>query len=224
LTNILCNITDVLLTFQAVSEEPAVAFKAQPFPAQIFEAVVGVPDKTALPLTVPCSPCITKPAVQPAPAEPEVPAFKAAPVPDMSHPFEPKHNTVETVVQPFVRMEAYPDPAQTRARLLEEETAKLAAMREFHANPIRTDLVHVAPVETKPCTVPEPFNLESEKRHDEYVQIFQDKVERMTEEELALAASFKAQPVKKFAPYVAKKSTKPLTQVHLSMRMLSAWL
>ncbi len=139
--------------------------------------------------------------------------FKAQPVPDLSHPFEPKHTAATITVEPFERMEKYADPIQQRAKLQEDEYQKLASQREFRANPIRTDLVHVAPVEVKPATVPEPFSLESEKRHEEYQLLFQEKIEKIVEQEKALSETFKAQPLKKFAPFVAKKSTKPLTQV-----------
>lgn len=163
---------------------------------------------------MPESPAITKPA-RIVPEEQQIDfSFKAQPLPDLSHRFQPKLESVPVSMQPFERMEHYSNPLEMRARMQEEELQALAKQREFHAQPIRTDIVHLAPVEPRQITVPEPFNLESEKRHEEYVQVFEEKVVAMTEQEKKMA-EFKANPVKKLDPFVPKKSVKPLTQVCL---------
>ena len=197
-----------------VMAEPHVEpFRANPVPSYIFAGVTGVPPKQPITLTVPESPAITKP--RKITVEPEAPVlqFKAHPMPDLTQVFQPVHSVNTIEIKPFERQEQYPDPREVRAQLAAEEERKLAEMRTFHANPVPTsDPFPVPQVEQRPVTVPEPFNLESEKRHEEYVQVFTEKVEKMTEEERK-AAEFKAQPVPKVAPFVPKKSQKPLTEV-----------
>ena len=176
--------------------------------------MTGVPAKQALPLTVPESPAITKPrGVSPVQEDFAVPAFKAQPVPNMEHAFKPTHVEAPIEVAPFERFDAYPNPNEVRLRLQLAEEQKLAQQRVFHAQPLPSLAPATLPiVESKEITVPEPFNLKSEKLHEEYVQVFAEKIEKMTGEEKAKAV-FKAQPVMKSAEFVPKKSAKPLTQV-----------
>eukprot|EP00042_Codosiga_hollandica_P053946 m.719074 g.719074 ORF g.719074 m.719074 type:complete len:545 (-) comp58810_c0_seq16:3597-5231(-) len=201
-----------------IEETEVVAFHAQPIPASLFDGPSGIPTRQAIPLTIPQSPHLTKPSFdkstlafgQP---QPEV-VFKAKPAPDFSHAFEPRHSTTTTLVEPFALTRAE-DPYKRRELLAQEETKKLAAMREFHANPMpdlsEVSLPSVAPL---PITVPEPFELRSEELHEQYQQVWQEKLEDMIEQEDYMRNKFHAEPVKACEPFQPKKSSRPLTEVN----------
>jgi hypothetical protein len=97
----------IIMRFSIDRQEEAVAavsFKAQTMPAHIFEGPIGIPQKKQLAVTIPQSPCITKPTKhEPAPIVLDN-NFKANPMPDFSAVFEPST---------YVRVQR-PNPAYTR--------------------------------------------------------------------------------------------------------------
>ena len=200
---------------QKEAEEDTVeefVFKARPAPSHIFESVVGVPEKRTVPLTVPESPAISKPTKKSVtPTLPEDVSFKAQPFPNMHQAYQPTLPHTATAVEPFQRMEQYQEPRVAREKLQKEEAQKMIQMREFHAQPLPdVSCVSRPVVDVKPITVPEPFELESERLHDKYQASWQEKMEKMTADE---KVEFRAQEVMNVAPFVPKKSTKPLTEV-----------
>ncbi len=191
-------------------------FRANPVPAGIFDGPMGIPERHVLPVTVPMSPAISKPALNKSirHAEPQEEfEFKAQPMPDFSEVFEPVRPHTHTEAEPFAVAEKYGDAYQKREQLrLEAETAA-AALREFHANPL-PDLNKVdAPIiQPATLTVVEPFNLHSEALHEQYQQQWAEKLAQQQEEEHK-KAEFHAQKLPMTAPFVPKKLTKAATKV-----------
>ncbi|KAL3821452.1 hypothetical protein ACJIZ3_007357 [Penstemon smallii] len=94
---------------------------------------------------------------------------------------------------------------------LEEEKARIP---KAHPYPYTTDYPVFPPKpEPKPCTKPEPFQLESLLRHEEEMQREMEEKRRMEMEEAQMRI-FKAQPVLKEDPIpVPEIERKPLTEV-----------
>ncbi|KAB5515790.1 hypothetical protein DKX38_026438 [Salix brachista] len=94
---------------------------------------------------------------------------------------------------------------------MEEERARVPRANPY---PYTTDYPVVPPrPEPKPCTKPEPFQLESLVRHEEEMQREMEERERKEKEEAQMRI-FRAQPVLKEDPIpVPEKARKPLTQV-----------
>uniref|UniRef100_A0A383VSF2 TPX2 C-terminal domain-containing protein n=1 Tax=Tetradesmus obliquus TaxID=3088 RepID=A0A383VSF2_TETOB len=98
------------------------------------------------------------------------------------------------------------------ARLAAEE-ARAKRLRRVTARPlpVTIDLPAVPPKpETKPLTLPDPFELKSLSRHEE----FEEKRRRQLQEEeeaARRAAEFKARPVHTAGPFVVHESDAPLT-------------
>ncbi|CBI21881.3 hypothetical protein VitviT2T_017662 [Vitis vinifera] len=94
---------------------------------------------------------------------------------------------------------------------MEEEKARVP---RAHPYPYTTDYPVIPPKpEPKPCTKPEPFQLESLVRHEEEMLREMEERKRMEKEE-AERRRFKAQPVLKEDPIpLPEKARKPLTQV-----------
>lgn len=94
---------------------------------------------------------------------------------------------------------------------LEEERARVPKAIPY---PYTTDYPVLPPKpEPKPCTKPEPFQLESLVRHEEELQREMEERQRMEREEARMRL-FKAQPVMKEDPIpVPEKVRKPLTEV-----------
>ncbi|KAG5226314.1 protein TPX [Salix suchowensis] len=94
---------------------------------------------------------------------------------------------------------------------MEEERARVPRANPY---PYTTDYPVVPPrPEPKPCTKPEPFQLESLVRHEEEMQREMEERERKEKEEAQMRI-FRAQPVLKEDPIpVPERARKPLTQV-----------
>ncbi|KAL7128966.1 hypothetical protein ABFS83_13G030800 [Erythranthe nasuta] len=94
---------------------------------------------------------------------------------------------------------------------LEEENARIPKACPY---PYTTDYPVIPPKpEPKPCTKPEPFQLESLLRHEEETQREMEERIRMEMEEAEMRI-FKAQPILKEDPIpVPEKQRKPLTEV-----------
>ncbi|KAK6151744.1 hypothetical protein DH2020_014379 [Rehmannia glutinosa] len=94
---------------------------------------------------------------------------------------------------------------------LEEERARVP---KAHPYPYTTDYpVIPSKPEPKPCTKPEPFQLESLLRHEEEMQREMEERRRIEMEEAEMR-KFKAQPILKEDPIpVPEKERKPLTEV-----------
>ncbi|XP_010260277.1 PREDICTED: protein TPX2-like isoform X2 [Nelumbo nucifera] len=93
----------------------------------------------------------------------------------------------------------------------QEEKARIPKATPY---PYTTDYpVIPSKPEPKPCTKPEPFQLESLVRHEEEVQREMEERQRKEKEEVQMRI-FKAQPIMKDDPIpVPEKTRKPLTQV-----------
>ncbi|KAK4409290.1 protein TPX2 [Sesamum angolense] len=94
---------------------------------------------------------------------------------------------------------------------LEEERARVP---KAHPYPYTTDYPVIPPKpEPKPCTKPEPFQLESLMRHEEEMQREMEEKRRREMEEAQMRI-FKAQPILKEDPIpVPEKVRRPLTEV-----------
>ncbi|KAF2283248.1 hypothetical protein GH714_043600 [Hevea brasiliensis] len=94
---------------------------------------------------------------------------------------------------------------------LDEERARIPKANPY---PYTTDYPVIPPKpESKPCTKPEPFQLESLVRHEEEMRREMDERQRIEKEE-ANTRIFRAQPVIKEDPMpLPEKVRKPLTQV-----------
>ncbi|KAL1555614.1 protein TPX2-like isoform X1 [Salvia divinorum] len=94
---------------------------------------------------------------------------------------------------------------------LEEERARIP---RAHPYPYTTDYPVIPPKpEVKPCTKPEPFELESLARHEQEMQREMEERMRMEMEEAEMRR-FKAQPILKEDPIpLPEKERKPLTEV-----------
>ncbi|KAJ1548751.1 Protein tpx2 [Cladochytrium tenue] len=181
-------------------------FKARPLAKKIFEAPVGIPHLDPLPLTVPQSPAIHKPA-PPAPRAPSPPrVIRANPIRLPAEPFEPRHEPRAPVVPADVRLPG----DELRARRLREfeeavkrEAEEAERARRFRARPMRDPAVPdslPAPPPKAP-TVPEPFMLHTAARSAMYPPPV-----------VPEPAPFVAHPLPAFdAPFVPRRSERPAT-------------
>ncbi|KAG6419495.1 hypothetical protein SASPL_121717 [Salvia splendens] len=101
--------------------------------------------------------------------------------------------------------------AEFMQKQLEEERARIP---RAHPYPYTTDFPVIPPrPEAKPCTKPEPFELESLVRHEQEMQREMEERMRMEMEE-AERRRFKAHPILKEDPIpLPEKERKPLTEV-----------
>ncbi|KAG6383195.1 hypothetical protein SASPL_157060 [Salvia splendens] len=101
--------------------------------------------------------------------------------------------------------------AELMQKQLEEERARIP---RAHPYPYTTDFPVIPPKpEAKPCTKPEPFELESLARHEQEMQREMEERMRMEMEE-AERRRFKAHPILKEDPMpLPEKDRKPLTEV-----------
>ncbi|CAM6109343.1 unnamed protein product [Calypogeia fissa] len=101
--------------------------------------------------------------------------------------------------------------------ILEREEEEMEArVPRAHPLPFTTDVPDIPPKpEQKPCTQPEPFQLESLVRHEEELQRIAEERKQAYELEASLKA-FRAQPnLSSMVPvFVPQRSRKPLTEVH----------
>ncbi|KAJ3342358.1 Protein tpx2 [Gonapodya sp. JEL0774] len=182
----------------------------------ILEATepLGVPKKPPPSLTVPESPAIHKPRPPPPRETSPIRVVKANPVPDLSKPdFQPVLEHRVVLPQPiqlpgdFITERKRKEHEENVKKMQEEEKKA----RQFKARPLPDDEPDALPdVPIKPATKPEPFPLRVDQRGQVYQTRFQHQIE-LEQHEKENAANFRAHPLQDSAPFVPKKSTKPLT-------------
>ncbi|NXP15664.1 TPX2 protein, partial [Thinocorus orbignyianus] len=200
-------------------EEEHFEFHSRPCPTKILEEVVGVPEKKALPVTVPKSPVFTlknrtRTTVRDEEKEKEVvPVIKANPMPHYGVPFKPKMPE-----QRHVEVCPFSFDARDRERQIQKEK-KIEEMQKeevpkFKALPLPYfDHVKLPEKKVKTPTQPEPFNLLVDERGaaklESWKQQLQEDLKRQKE-----AACFKARPnvVVYQEPFVPKKENTLLSE------------
>ncbi|KAJ6655887.1 hypothetical protein lerEdw1_004657 [Lerista edwardsae] len=201
-------------------EEEHFEFRSRPCPMKILEAVVGVPEKKPLPVTIPKSPAFslknkvgTLAAEQEKEKEDVVPVIKAKPMPHFGVPYKPKPAEPRQV-----EMCPFSFDARDRERLLQKERKMEELQKEevpkFKAQPVpQFDHVDLPEKKVKSPTKPTPFQLAIDKRgemrHEMWRQQLKEEMRQQKE-----AASFKAQPstVVHQVPFMPKKDSKPLSE------------
>ncbi|XP_075022976.1 targeting protein for Xklp2 isoform X3 [Calonectris borealis] len=199
-------------------EEEHFEFHSRPCPTKILEDIVGVPEKKALPVTVPKSPVFTlKSRTRTLSRDEEkekevVPVIKANPMPHYGVPFKPKMPE-----QRHVEVCPFSFDARDRERQIQKEKKIEELQKEevpkFKALPLPYfDHVKLPEKKVKNPTQPEPFNLQIDERGaaklQSWKQQLEDDLKRQKE-----AACFKARPntVVYQEPFVPKKENKLLS-------------
>ncbi|NXV90937.1 TPX2B protein, partial [Calonectris borealis] len=200
-------------------EEEHFEFHSRPCPTKILEDIVGVPEKKALPVTVPKSPVFTlKSRTRTLSRDEEkekevVPVIKANPMPHYGVPFKPKMPE-----QRHVEVCPFSFDARDRERQIQKEKKIEELQKEevpkFKALPLPYfDHVKLPEKKVKNPTQPEPFNLQIDERGaaklQSWKQQLEDDLKRQKE-----AACFKARPntVVYQEPFVPKKENKLLSE------------
>uniref|UniRef100_A0A8C5TW30 TPX2 microtubule nucleation factor n=1 Tax=Malurus cyaneus samueli TaxID=2593467 RepID=A0A8C5TW30_9PASS len=200
-------------------EEERFKFHSRPCPTKILEDVVGVPEKKALPVTVPKSPAFTlKSRTRVSGREEEkekeeVAVTKANPMPHYGVPFKPKmpeHRHVEVCPFSF--------DARDRERQIQKEKKIEELQKEevpkFKAQPLPYfDQVKLPEKKVKTPTQPEPFHLQVDERGAAKLQSWKQQLEEDLKRQKE-AACFKARPntVMYQEPFVPKKEHKMLSE------------
>ncbi|KAM6339781.1 targeting protein for Xklp2 isoform 2-T6 [Alca torda] len=193
-------------------EEEHFEFHSRPCPTKILEDIVGVPEKKALPVTVPKSPVFTlksRTRVSGRDEEKEkeaVPVIKANPMPHYGVPFKPKMPE-----QRHVEVCPFSFDARDRERQIQKEK-KIEEMQKeevpkFKALPLPYfDHVKLPEKKVKNPTQPEPFNLQVDERGAAKLQSWKQQLKEDLKRQKE-AACFKARPntVVYQEPFVPKK-------------------
>ncbi|NWI19999.1 TPX2B protein, partial [Crypturellus soui] len=200
-------------------EEEHFEFHSRPCPTKILEDVVGVPEKKALPVTIPKSPAFTLKSRRRMPRRDEekekevVPVIKANPMPHYGVPFKPKMPE-----QRHVEVCPFSFDSRDRERLIQKEKKIEELQKEevpkFKALPLPYfDTVKLPEKKVKTPTQPEPFNLEVDKRGATKLQNWKQQLEEDLKRQKE-AACFKARPntVVYQEPFVPKKENKLLSE------------
>uniref|UniRef100_A0A8C6Z8Q8 TPX2 microtubule nucleation factor n=2 Tax=Nothoprocta perdicaria TaxID=30464 RepID=A0A8C6Z8Q8_NOTPE len=200
-------------------EEEHFEFHSRPCPTKILEDVVGVPEKKALPVTVPRSPAFTLKNRTRMPSKDEekekevVPVIKANPMPHYGVPFKPKMPE-----QRHVEVCPFSFDSRDRERLLQKEKKIEELQKEevpkFKALPLPYfDCVRLPEKKVKNPTQPEPFNLQIDERGAAKLQNWKQQLEEDLKRQKE-AACFKARPntVVYQEPFVPKKENKLLSE------------
>ncbi|XP_010213780.1 PREDICTED: targeting protein for Xklp2 [Tinamus guttatus] len=200
-------------------EEEHFEFHSRPCPTKILEDVVGVPEKKALPITVPRSPAFTlksrtRMTSRDEEKEKEVaPVIKANPMPHYGVPFKPKMPE-----QRHVEVCPFSFDSRDRERLIQKEKKIEELQKEevpkFKAQPLPYfDCVKLPEKKVKNPTQPEPFNLQIDERGATKLQNWKQQLEENLKRQKE-AACFKARPntVVYQEPFVPKKEHKPLSE------------
>ncbi|XP_016158800.1 PREDICTED: targeting protein for Xklp2 isoform X2 [Ficedula albicollis] len=200
-------------------EEERYEFHSRPCPTKILEDVVGVPEKKALPVTVPKSPAFTlrsRTRVSSREGEKEkeeVAVIKANPMPHYGVPFKPKLPEQRHVVEvcPFSF------DARDRERQIQKEKKIEELQKEevpkFKALPLPYfDEVKLPEKKVKAPTQPEPFHLQVDERGAAKLQSWKQQLEEDLKRQKE-AACFKARPntVMYQEPFVPKIEHKMLS-------------
>ncbi|KAL6761898.1 cell cycle regulated microtubule associated protein-domain-containing protein [Haematococcus lacustris] len=202
-------------------------FRAKPLRKSILEAPTYVPKKSRMSLTIPKSPLLlTKTRSHKVEVEEPKQEFKARPVPsflqvpkEFMGPSQPEL----TQPQPFplcTELRGRLHQERLQAKLLEAEVEAAEARRiKAQLLPLTTDVPLLPPrPEPKPLTVPQPFTLRSEARHEGYIA---ELSAHLAEEEQhkKQEAEFKARPVWHGIPFQPQPCDLALTvpqEVHLA--------
>ncbi|XP_013813777.2 targeting protein for Xklp2 isoform X2 [Apteryx mantelli] len=199
-------------------EEEHFEFHSRPCPTKILEDVVGVPEKKALPVTVPRSPAFTLRSRTRMPGKDEekekevVPVIKANPMPHYGVPFKPKMPE-----QRHVEVCPFSFDSRDRERLIQKEKKIEELQKEevpkFKALPLPYfDRVKLPEKKVKNPTQPEPFNLQIDERGAAKLQNWKQQLKEDLKRQKE-AACFKARPntVVHQEPFVPKKENKLLS-------------
>ncbi|XP_062479824.1 targeting protein for Xklp2 [Pezoporus occidentalis] len=200
-------------------EEKHFEFHSRPCPTKILEDVVGVPEKKALPVTVPKSPVFTLKSrtrmsgKDEEKEKEEVPVIKANPMPHYGVPFKPKMPEQRHVeVCPF-SFDARDKERQMQKEKKIEELQK-EEVPKFKALPLPYfDHVKLPEKKVKKPTQPEPFNLQVDERGAAKLQSWKQQLKDDLKKQKE-AACFKARPntVVYQEPFVPKKENKLLSE------------
>ncbi|NWI37248.1 TPX2B protein, partial [Picathartes gymnocephalus] len=196
-------------------EEERFEFHSRPCPTKILEDVVGVPEKKALPVTVPRSPAFTlrsRTRVSGREEEKEkeeVTVIKANPMPHYGVPFKPKMPE-----QRHVEVCPFSFDARDRERQIQKEKKIEELQKEevpkFKALPLPYfDQVKLPEKKVKTPTQPEPFHLQVDERGAAKLQSWKQQLKEDLKRQKE-AACFKARPntVMYQEPFVPKKEHK----------------
>ncbi|TRZ20818.1 hypothetical protein HGM15179_006296 [Zosterops borbonicus] len=200
-------------------EEEHFEFHSRPCPKKILEDVVGVPEKKALPVTVPKSPAFTlrtrtrRSSKEEEKEKEETTVIKANPVPYFGVPYKPKipeHRHVEVCPFSF--------DARDRERQIQKEKKIEELQKEevpkFKALPLPFfDQVKLPEKKVKTPTQPEPFHLQVDERGAAKLQSWKQQLKEDLKRQKE-AACFKARPntVMYQEPFVPKKEHKVLSE------------
>ncbi|NXO95362.1 TPX2B protein, partial [Certhia brachydactyla] len=200
-------------------EEERFEFHSRPCPTKILEDVVGVPEKKALPVTVPKSPAFTlrsRTRVSGREEEKEkeeVAVIKANPMPHYGVPFKPKMPE-----QRHVEVCPFSFDARDRERQIQKEKKIEELQKEevpkFKALPLPYfDEVKLPVKKVKTPTRPEPFHLQVDERGAAKLQSWKQQLKEDLKRQKE-AACFKARPntVMYQEPFVPKKEHKMLSE------------
>ncbi|NXT46113.1 TPX2B protein, partial [Pluvianellus socialis] len=200
-------------------EEERFEFHSRPCPTKILEDVVGVPEKKALPVTVPKSPVFTlKSRTRTSSRDEEkekevVPVIKANPMPHYGVPFKPKMPE-----QRHVEVCPFSFDARDRERQIQKEKKIEELQKEevpkFKALPLPYfDHVKLPEKKVKNPTQPEPFNLQVDERGAAKLQSWKQQLKEDLKRQKE-AACFKARPntVMYQEPFVPKKENMLLSE------------
>ncbi|XP_017589015.1 PREDICTED: targeting protein for Xklp2 isoform X3 [Corvus brachyrhynchos] len=200
-------------------EEERFEFHSRPCPTKILEDVVGVPEKKALPVTVPKSPAFTlKSRTRVSGREEEkekeeVAVIKANPMPHYGVPFKPKMPE-----QRHVEVCPFSFDARDRERQIQKEKKIEELQKEevpkFKALPLPYfDQVKLPEKKVKTPTQPEPFHLQVDERGAAKLQSWKQQLKEDLKRQKE-AACFKARPntVMYQEPFVPKKEHKMLSE------------
>ncbi|XP_059683171.1 targeting protein for Xklp2 isoform X1 [Gavia stellata] len=200
-------------------EEEHFEFHSRPCPTKILEDIVGVPEKKALPVTVPKSPVFTLKSRTRMPGRDEekekeaVPVIKANPMPHYGVPFKPKMPE-----QRHVEVCPFSFDARDRERQIQKEKKIEELQKEevpkFKALPLPYfDHVKLPEKKVKNPTQPEPFNLQIDERGAAKLQSWKQQLKEDLKRQKE-AACFKARPntVVYQEPFVPKKENKLLSE------------
>ncbi|NXU66928.1 TPX2B protein, partial [Horornis vulcanius] len=200
-------------------EEERFEFHSRPCPTKILGDVVGVPEKKALPVTVPKSPAFTlrtrtrMSGRDEEKEKEEVAVIKANPMPHYGVPFKPKMPE-----QRHVEVCPFSFDARDRERQIQKEKKIEELQKEevpnFKALPLPYfDQVKLPEKKVKTPTQPEPFHLQVDERGAAKLQSWKQQLKEDLKRQKE-AACFKARPntVMYQEPFVPKKEHKILSE------------
>ncbi|KFV05313.1 Targeting protein for Xklp2-B, partial [Pterocles gutturalis] len=200
-------------------EEEHFEFHSRPCPTKILEDIVGVPEKKALPVTVPKSPVFalksrTRTTGRDEEKEKEVvPVIKANPMPHYGVPFKPKMPE-----QRHVEVCPFSFDARDRERQIQKEK-KIEELQKEEVPKFKAQLlpdfdeVKLPEKKVKNPTKAEPFNLQVDERGAAKLQSWKQQLQEELKKQKE-AACFKARPntVVYQEPFVPKKENKLLSE------------